>query len=221
MIAVITRMQRELEAIYGLALPWRVEDFLLGPDAPRPRRAGAAGPKEVLLVRQDEEGLQLGLYLDPSLLELLSAHDPDDPSPAVITDSLGAFTTALEGVSHFVYLAYRALRDEPVSLLDLETQAEVDKFVTSLLHLWRRGRKEGSAQLRERLFHEVRYHPELNRDEESRYRTANELARGYCRRLEARFLTQGSPEGLLREVRRAYRLGGAAKRAHLRLRAAA
>ncbi len=214
-------MQRELEAIYGLSLPWRVEDFLLGPEVSKVHGAGTAGPEEELLVREDEDGLQLGLYLDPKLLTQLSAHDPDDPRPTLITDSLPAFTTSLEGVSHFVYLAYRALRDEPVSLLDLETQAEVDKFVLSLLHLWRRGWKAGSSQLRERLFHRVRYRAQLDREEESRYRTANTLARDYCRRLETRFLANGSPEALLREVRRAYRLGGAAKRAHLRHSAAA
>ncbi len=39
--------------------------------------------------------------------------------------------TALEGVSHFVYLAWNAGHDKPVSLLELEMQAEVDKYVGS------------------------------------------------------------------------------------------
>ena len=221
MIVALERMQGELEAIYGLRLPLRVRDFLLTPESRPSARGARPDAPEALLIRQDGEELRLGLYLDPALLARLQTHDPDDPSPSVITDSLGAFTTVLEGVSHFVYLAYRALRDEPVSLLELEVQAEVDKFVTSLLHLWRRGGKAGSASLRERLFHRIQFATGLEGEAESRYRAANDLARGYCRRLEDRFLTEGSPEGLLREVRRLYRLGGAQKRAHLRGSAAA
>ncbi|MDF1564684.1 MAG: hypothetical protein P1V51_16700 [Deltaproteobacteria bacterium] len=213
MIVALERMQRELEAIYGLQLPLRVSDFLL-PAGPRP--GGGGGASEALLISQEGEELSLGLYLEPALLARLALHDPDDPLPSMITEGLPDFTTVLEGVSHFVYLAWRALRDEEVSLLELEIQAEIDKFVASLLHLWRRGQKGASAALRERLFERVRFRESLSEGESDRYRTANDLARGYCRLLEARFLAEGSPEGLLREVRRLYRLGGAQKRAHLR-----
>ena len=41
------------------------------------------------------------------------------------------YWTALEGVSHFLYLAWNAGHDKPVSLLELEMQAEVDKYVAS------------------------------------------------------------------------------------------
>ncbi len=219
-LGIIDHLQGEIEAIYGLSLPWRARDFLLARSETQ-ALGGAQGRPEALLVREDEGELSLGLYLSPELLERLSAYDPDDPRPRILHEALGAFTTVLEGVSHFVYLVFRALRGEAVSLLDLETQAEVDKFVTSLLYLWRRGCKDASGVLRRRLFHRVRYAAGLSESEGGRYRTANDLAGAYCRSLEARFVGEGSPEGLLREVRRVYRLGGAHKRAHLRRAAAA
>ena len=47
------------------------------------------------------------------------------------TGNVADYWTALEGVSHFLYLAWNAGHDKPVSLLELEMQAEVDKYVAS------------------------------------------------------------------------------------------
>ena len=46
-------------------------------------------------------------------------------------NNVADYWTALEGVSHFTYYAWNAARDKPVSLFELELQAEVDKFVTT------------------------------------------------------------------------------------------
>ncbi len=45
------------------------------------------------------------------------------------------YWTALEGVSHFHYFAWNAGHDKPVTLLELELQAEIDKYVASYLLL--------------------------------------------------------------------------------------
>jgi len=228
---MLNHLQGELESIYGIELGLKVEDFLVGEEAFRRLRPGA-GAKEELLVMEEQGELQLGLFLAPELWEALLARQgplgPEQQHPLFQVEDasaesggslgarLGPFTTVLEGVSHFVYLAYRAARDEAVSLLELELQAELDKFATSLLRLWRLGKKSSSSQLRRRLFDQVSYRSQLSSEESSRYQTANLLARNYCRRLEARFLSDGNPEELLRELRRMYRLSGAQKRAHLR-----
>ena len=39
------------------------------------------------------------------------------------------FCLALEGVSHFLYLIWNASFDRSVTLLEMELQAEIDKFV--------------------------------------------------------------------------------------------
>ena len=72
--------------------------------------------------------LALSLYLDPALLRRLAAADPlERLHGGNVADCL----TALEGVSHFLYLVWNASHDRPVSLLELEMQAEVDKFIVS------------------------------------------------------------------------------------------
>ena len=211
---MLGRLQQEIEAIYRLDIPYRVEDFVIDADTRARLHPDATAPEEVLVV-EDEGEMSLAVYIDAGILARLGHHDPDDPEPTVLEAGLPAFATALEGVSHFVYLAHCAARDREVSLLELEAQAEVDKFVTGVLHLWRRGRKGDATSLRHRLFDTVGYRDDLDPDALDRYQAANGLAGRYCACLEDRFLDDGTPEGLLREVRRVYRLGGPDKMACL------
>ena len=50
-------------------------------------------------------------------------------------DNLEDFWTAFEGVSHFTYYAWNAQREKRVTLLEMELQAEVDKYVATTLLL--------------------------------------------------------------------------------------
>lgn len=211
-------LQAELEAIYAVQAPG-VAAFLVGGEAARAAGRIPQAPEE-LLVLEEEDGVALGLYLDDAVMETAAAADPHHPRPRLVARSaLARIACAAEGVSHFVYLSFRAAAGRPVSLLELEAQAEVDKFVLLLLHLWRRGLRRTSGALRRRLFERVRYHPHLGAEALARYREANRLGDGYARWLEARFVEDADIEGLLRELRHTYRLGGGEKLAHLGARA--
>lgn len=212
---MLARLQEELEAIYRVESPYRVTDFVLDGDTFRRLRPDATAPEEVLILEEDGE-LSLAVYIDDAVLGRLEGHDLDDPDPKVIRDALGPWSVALEGVSHFTYLVARAERGGAASLLELEAQAEVDKYVAALLYCWRRGRKQASPELRRRLFGRVRFRGDLDAGTRDRYRTANALAARYARRLERRYLGHGAPEGLLREVRGLYRLGAAEKLGRMR-----
>src|SRR6202008_3895610 len=72
--------------------------------------------------------IAMSLYLDPELLERLGRADPME---RLHDGNVAGYWTALEGVSLFLYLAWNAGHDKPVSLLELEMQAEVDKYVAS------------------------------------------------------------------------------------------
>jgi hypothetical protein len=207
-------LQRELEAIYGVRAP-RVEQFLIGLEAVR-----AAGhvPRahEELLVVEEPGGVALGLYLSPRVVAGAAGADPHDRRPRLTARAaLRDVACAAEGVSHFVYLATRAAAGGTVSLLELEVQAEVDKFVLLLLHLWRRGLRRMSPALRRRLFERVRYHAWLGAEERARYVEANRLGGAYARWLEGRYVEDADIDGLLRELRRTYRRGGGEKIAYL------
>ncbi len=211
--------QEELEAIYGVQAP-DVTDFLVDRDRARATAGGDPRAPEVLLVRESEEGLELGLFLDDDVVDAARSADPHDPRPLLTAPTwLPRLACAAAGVSHFVYVATRAAAGRPVSLLELEVQAEVDKFALLLLHLWRRGLRRLSPSLRRRLFQEVRYHGHLDEAELERYRLANHLGGGYARWLEDRYVDDADVDGLLRELRASYRMGGGEKLGYLGARA--
>jgi len=83
---------------------------------------------EQLVVATQSDAVGVSLYLDPALLERLRHADP---ILALHQGNVADYWTALEGVSHFVYFAWNAAHDKPVSLLELEMQAEIDKYVAS------------------------------------------------------------------------------------------
>ncbi len=212
--ATLAFLQGDLEAIYGVEAP-RVQEFLVGGEAARAAGRVPRAPEELLVLEEDDV-LSLGLYLDDAVMAAAAGTDPHDPRPRLTARAaLAPVACAAEGVSHFVYLATRAAAGRPVSLLELEVQAEVDKFALLLLHLWRRGLRRMSPALRRRLFERVRYHAHLRAEELHRYREANRLGGGYARWLEGRYVEDGDIDGLLRELRRTYRRGGGEKLAYL------
>jgi hypothetical protein len=215
----ISFFQEELEAIYGVRAP-NVLEFLVDREAARRSGVGEPRPPELLLVRECDDGVELGLFLDDDVMSATDQTDPHDPRPLLTAPSaLPRLACAAEGVSHFVYLATRAAAGRPVSLLELEIQAEVDKFALLLLHLWRRGLRKLSPALRSRLYERVRYHAFLEADALERYRLANRLGGGYARWLEDRFVQDADVEGFVRELRVSYRLGGGEKIGYLGARA--
>ncbi len=77
------------------------------------------------MVKQETDALALALFVDAAVVANLERHDP---GVALHDGNFADFCLAVEGVSHFVYVALRAAGDRPVSPLELELQAEVDKF---------------------------------------------------------------------------------------------
>src|ERR1700694_4641325 len=94
-----------------------------------PATLGARATDEQLLVAEEGGEMTLGLFLAPEVLERL---DEANPLDALNGANLADYWTALGGVSHFVSLAWNAGHDRPVGLMELELQAEVDKYVCSV-----------------------------------------------------------------------------------------
>jgi len=210
----LTSLQRQLEAVYDLDCDHRVEDFLLTDRATAKAIAGAAAlddSPEALLVRQDGEQLDVSLYLDPALLSRLSRMDP---AAGVDWGRLDDLCVAVEGVSHFLYLIWNAGYRRPVTQLELELQAEVDKFVTwGLMFNDGESRSLGDA-VHHALFRRFRLRGNLTEAQRLRYRKANELAARYCRSLLDP-LSRRLQGPLLRELRRFYRMTQGHKIRHI------
>lgn len=219
---LLSQLQELIGGIYDVRIGHDVYDFLVTDRARLPPGARGGTAEEELLVAQsaDRTEVALSLYLDPQLLKRLARANPLERLHAGnVADCL----TALEGVSHFVYVAWNAAHDKPVSLLELEMQAEVDKFIASHLLLRRQSPRHFPLELRHVLFARSRPDPCLDAARAQLYREASHYAERFCRRLEhslARTRSQlqaeaGADREVLAELRRFYRLTNARKRAHI------
>jgi hypothetical protein len=216
---ILKRLQDLIGDIYDVSISHDVYDFLVTDRARLPAAARHRGPTdEELIVAQPEEGVSgdiaMSLYLDPQLLERL---DRADPMERLHDGNVADYWTALEGVSHFLYLAWNAGHDKPVSLLELEMQAEVDKYVGSYWLMRRQFPDRFPAELLRLLFERTRIDSRLAGGREDMYREASRYAQKFCRRLEQSLRdAQGrSQVEVLAELRRFYRLTNARKLAHI------
>jgi hypothetical protein len=175
--AALRRIQTRIERYYALETAPNVVEFAT---------ASADGEREVLLVKESDTALELALFV------------PGEPPRAGAND---LWLQLAEGVSHFVFVAERARTGLPATQLELELQAEVDKFV--LLALEPAGR-EGThpRELHRRLFSAPTFLHAPDTELGRRYRLAHDLAA----RLGARLLDR-KPAEARALLQRFYRAG--------------
>src|SRR5579862_4674963 len=221
---LLSRLQDLIGDIYDVSIAHDVYDFLVTDRGHLPQEARAGASDEQLIVAEPHAGsdeVGLALYLDPELLERLAR---EDPLVRLHAGNVADWWTALEGVSHFLYLAWNAAHDKPVSLLELEMQAEVDKYVASYWLLRRQSPGHFPAELSRVLFARSHVDPTLPAERAAVYREASRYAEKFCRRIERKLshrlsqrrLRRGRNGGdgeVLAELRRFYRLTHSRKRA--------
>jgi hypothetical protein len=206
---VLQQLQTMLARLYAVPSDYAVVDFLVTDDARCASSARRTTDEQVLVSEANDE-LQIGVYVAAEVLHRLAK---DNPIDALSDSNIADYCTALEGVSHFHYLTWRAARADSVSLLELELQAEVDKYVAALWLFTKQRDGRFPKTLHERLFHRVHYQADLDAESVTRYREANRYAARFCRQLDERYLTcrRAQPEAWLQELRRFYRLTHAQK----------
>lgn len=179
------RIQARLSGYYGIEDAPDVDAFVEPADDAR----------EAVLVREREGEVELAVRL-PRVA--LTGGRP----------SFDELCQVVEGVSHFLYLAERARRELPATQLELELQAEVDKYLLFAGGAYHPAR---AARLKERLFDRVRYLHPAHTERGARYRMANDLAARFARWLEVRFARHGRKEQMRAWLRRFYGAGQAEK----------
>ncbi|MBK6520763.1 MAG: hypothetical protein IPG04_43220 [Polyangiaceae bacterium] len=152
-------IQERLEALYGLDAP-SVDEFVQSSEDGR----------EQVLVHEQGEHLEIAVLLPPEALEATAAV------------SLDVYCQVAEGVSHFLYLVERARRGLPATQLELELQAEVDKYVV-VTGVARRASPAGPERVRERLFQRATFLHPVGSELGDRYRLATRLASRFTSRL--------------------------------------
>lgn len=160
------RLQTRLEGFYRLeALP-DVDDFAEPTDEEG---------REVVLVRQAPDAVEVSVTLPAAGLV--------PPSGDL---SLDVLCQIVEGVSHFVYLADRIRSLRSTTRLELELQAEVDKFVVLGFAAVSRADHGTAWRVVHRLYEGVRFLHPAGSEEGDRYRVANDLAARFCARVARR-----------------------------------
>jgi hypothetical protein len=154
----LRRIQRRLEGYYALEHAPNVTRFI---------REGDLGSREVVLVRESNDELEIAVVLPPESRQI--------PTGGALSD---VWLQVVEGVSHFIYLAERARMHLPVTQLELELQAEVDKFVLCL-----ESSSESAQRLLDRMFDSPRFLDAEGTEAGERYRLAHHLAARFAARV--------------------------------------
>ena len=165
---IARRVQTTIERFYGIERVVDVGDYV----------THGAGREQLLVRSSDDGAVELRLELPR------------------IDDDLDGVCQIIEGVSHFVYVATRATQDRTTTALELEIQAEVDKYVVLAGDLERLD-VDRSAMLRNRLYENVTFN---NAMVEERYRIANDAALRFTRRLEKTHVAERRYSALRNEL---------------------
>jgi hypothetical protein len=204
MSALESELQHTIETIYRIDRTASVSDFRIGEEL----LAAFVGDEQVdkhreTLVVRDEGGevVDLALYLSEEVVERAKVF-----AAASGERHLDEFCVATEGVSHFVYVTFCGdKQDRPVSQIELELQAEIDKYLVVRLLYPNLG-----EELVPRLYDRFTLAERLTHRERERYTVANRAGRRYARWLH-RELSRGRGEAALRDARALYRKPLAAK----------
>ncbi len=215
---LLRRLQNLISGIYDLTVQEDVGDFVVTDRRLLPADQATSGTDEQLLVACGEDALDIALFLDAGLLGRLDAADPTD---ALHGGNVADYLIAIEGVSHFVCVAWHARHDRDVSLLALEMQAEIDKYLATYLLLRQQWPERFPAELHDLLFTQARVDARLAGDRFGLYRAASDHAARYCRAIEGRLRRERRAGGdigleLEADLKRFYRLPESAKFAAIR-----
>ena len=211
--ATLASLQDALAEIYDLPSTPDVREFLLT-DRAQLAAMSSRNSDEQLLLAEEGDTLAMALYIDPQVLMRLTGRDPLE---SLTHENLADYLTVAEGVSHFVYVAWNTGFDKPVTLLELELQAEVDKYVLCAWLLSAQNAGRFPRELHRALFDRTRVDPVAADGREGLYRMASRYAARFCRRVAAVLerRRRGSMRDSLAELRRFYRLGNARKLAYI------
>lgn len=159
---MIESIQEKLQTIYRLPVFPKVRQFLLSP-AQAQLFDGSIRDQPRVLFFEENDDANIGIYLGKKIFKNITKNNH--------VFSLQDFCVVAEEVSHFVYLLWSKCNAKKINLLDLEIQAEVDKFlITKELF----PNKETMIQ---KMFEKITLRKGLTSAQEDRYLIANRLGR--------------------------------------------
>lgn len=176
--AIARTVQTALERLYRIDGAPPVDGFVTPADE---------NDREALLLRESDGELEISVRL-PTL-----------------TEGLDSMCQIIEGVSHFVMISERAQRERETTHLELEMQAEVDKYVVLAAAIAsRKGALDlaESQQLRAQLYDAVAFTHAETSELGHRYRLANRAASRFVRKLERDYAATKRIDAMRSHLRR-------------------
>jgi len=154
-----------------------------------------------MIVKEGGDGAEVLVCLEERILKKFqNAQMPRD----FRWDHLPDLSVVVEELSHFNTFCHKVSGDLSISQIELEVQAEVDKFALALEWLEMRNEFEFVHHVFDTLFEKCELGAWVQTDEErQRYHEAHELARSFCRRILAE---KGSREERQRAFKEFYGL---------------
>lgn len=226
---LVESLQSGLQHQYDLSLPYHVEQFVCH-DAMLARSLSADSDtghdpaedaddqalQETVFICQSSDSLEFTVYLDHEVLSCASENTRTDHRGRVHAfepDTLDTLCTVVEGVSHAVCLLWHAHHERQLRAVDMELQAEVDKY---LLLMACHPDDASRVRLHQQLFENARIIAPNNSELHARYKQASDSASVYCDWLRHSFPGSADQPELWQELARFYRLSGTAKFNYIR-----
>jgi hypothetical protein len=215
---LVTIVQQQFQNIYQLPHDLSIEDFLINQEALETVQEkqcallSTAHHRGFMLLFSEGNELHVGIYLHNQLLDNLRKHNP---LFGLHEKNIGDFCIMIEEVSHFLYTTWRAQHDIRMTKLEIELQAEVDKFVLCSLYRAQHPESLDRLPLIELLFESYHFEKNLPEESQQRYHTASRLASHYCHFLNRHFINDNHIPQMIKEIRQFYRYSQTDKISHI------
>lgn len=163
----VTELQKKIESINGQDNPLKSEDFVW-----------PTQEQNALIVSQQNGISDVAICLQEKILHYFSSRRyPKDFS----FEDLPSLSVLIEELSHFSFFCEKSHKKQEISPLDMEIQAEVDKFSFALHCLEEMERESERHFVYEVLFENPQLGDWVAEKDRELYLDANQIAKNFCR----------------------------------------
>ena len=218
---LIKDLQKKIEKTYALETGiTNIEQYIIGDIGYKRFYMGkeintvinSQSSKARVLIREGGDTLKATIYYPDNLIQIL---EDNDPRAGIHDDNVDACASFVEELDHFLFIAQNFKWNKPFSMLELELQANITKYLVlkHFIALQTRSRKLSQfykEYIKYHLFYKREYDIE-NASERARYEDTKIFATIYIN-----YIDLLSNEERLREIRKFSRMSGAAKINHIK-----
>lgn len=215
---LVKTLQQQMQHIYQLPQDLSIEDFLIDQETLHTMKEkkcvipSIPQQKGYMLLFTEGNELHVGIYLHNHVIDNLRRYNP---LLGLHEKNIYDFCIVTEEVSHFLYTTWKAQHDIQMTKLEIELQAEVDKFILCTLYRAQHQDKTDSRSLIELLFGDYHFEENLSEESKRRYHTANNLALHYCHFLDRHYINDNHIPQMIEEIRQFYRFSQTDKISHI------